>query len=29
MSVGFNRYMIGDSAPAFLDDAFDWYATLF
>ncbi len=29
MPVGFDRHMVGYAPPAYLDDAFDWYATLF
>ena len=28
MPVGFDRHMVGYAAPAYLDDAFDRYATL-
>ena len=30
MPVGFDRHMVGYAPPpAYLDGAFDWYATLF
>lgn len=29
MPVGFDRHMVGYAAPAYLDDVFDRYATLF